>query len=47
MSDEIFTQQKEILKLHNELVNLKNKINMIEANSEIQNSDEDMPPPHY
>ena len=28
MSDEIFIQQKEIIKLNNELINLKNKINI-------------------
>jgi uncharacterized coiled-coil protein SlyX len=47
MSDEIFTQQKEILKLNNELINLKNKIDIIEANTENLNLDDDVPPPHY
>jgi uncharacterized coiled-coil protein SlyX len=47
MSDEIFTQQKEILKLNNELINLKNKIDIIEANTENLNLDDDVLPPHY
>ena len=47
MSDKIFTQQKEILKLNNELINLKNKIDIIEANKENLNLDDDVPPPHY
>ena len=47
MSDEIFTQQKEILKLNNELINLKNKIDIIEESTENLNLDDDVPPPHY
>ena len=38
---------KEILKLNNELINLKNKIDIIEANTENLNLDDDVPPPHY
>ena len=47
MSDEIFIQQKEIIKLNNELINLKNKINIIDENTKNLNSDDDIPPPHY
>ena len=47
MSDEIFTQQKEISKLTTELINLKNKLHDIENNIGIQNSSEEVPPPHY
>ena len=39
--------KKEILKLNNELINLKNKIDIIEANTENLNLDDDVPPPHY
>ena len=47
MSDEIFTQQKEISKLTTELIILKNKLHDIENNIGIQNSNEEVPPPHY
>ena len=47
MSDEIFTQQKEISKLTTELIILKNKLHDIENNIGIQNSNENVPPPHY
>ena len=47
MSDEIFTQQKEILLLKKEILLLKDKVDSIETNGEDVNSIKDIPPPHY
>ena len=47
MSDEIFTQQKEITKLTVDLLNLKNKIQDVENSSGMRNVNEEIPPPHY
>ena len=47
MSDEIFTQQKEILDLKKEILLLREKIDSIETNIENKNSLKDSVPPHY
>tara|TARA_B110000196_G_C20780596_1_gene490868 strand:+ start:187 stop:399 length:213 start_codon:yes stop_codon:yes gene_type:complete len=46
MSEEIYTQQKEISNLRIELTHLKNKFNDIDKNN-LSNLDEELQPPHY
>ena len=47
MSNEIYTQQKEIIQLTNEIIKIKEKLTDVENNSGINSLIEDSPPPHY
>ena len=47
MSDELYSQQKEITIQKIEIKKLKSKLESIENNIGSLNTDEDPPPPHY
>ena len=45
--DQLVLGADSVISLNNELINLKNKIDIIEANTENLNLDDDVSPPHY
>jgi SlyX protein len=47
MSDELYSQQKDIEQLRIEIRNLKSKLQNVPTDSGILTADEDTPPPHY
>ena len=47
ISDEVYSQQKEISKLTHELLFVKNKLHAFENNSELREIEDEAPPPHY
>ena len=47
MSDELFTQQKELTILRSEIENLTQRMQIVLTDSDVLRSDEDKLPPHY